>query len=252
MSYVVPRYGMSLVPEIQSLVNDAGFFDYSVTQTVQEKYVDRMDPSRKVQEQSSDDSYLVSFSGKEISVVVGIVDMVDSTKICAKLGPVKASKYYQVFINSMSKIISEYGGVVIKNIGDCLLYYFPYGGKIEGDYFENCVNASQALLKSHDTICDHLHEQELPCLNYRVSLDYGNVIMMNANLSATSDMIGTPINMCAKINRSAKENGMVIGGDLYEIVKKKKQFKFKTVTGYRIGFRYAYPVYAVIQKEITE
>ncbi|MCE2506944.1 MAG: adenylate/guanylate cyclase domain-containing protein, partial [Nitrosopumilaceae archaeon] len=92
----------------------------------------------------------------------------------------------------------------------------------------------------------------LPCLDYRVSLDYGNVIMMNPNLSATGDMIGPPINMCAKINRSAKTNGMVIGGDLYEIVKKERQFKFKTVKRYCIGFRYTYPIYAVKQEESAE
>ncbi len=249
----MPKDGMSLIPEIQGLVNDVGFFDYS-PKIDQSMYVDYLDPSRKVQEQQkkTNDSYLVTFSGKEISVIVGIVDMVDSTKICAKLGPVKASKYYQVFINSMSKILSEYGGVVIKNIGDCLLYYFPYGEKIEKDYFENCLNASNALLELHDVICDYLHEQRLPCLNYRVSLDYGNVIMMNPNLSSIGDMIGTPINMCAKINRSAKENEMVVGGDLYEIVKKKRQFKFKTVKGYGIGFRYSYPVYAVTRVESTE
>lgn len=238
---------MSLVPEIQGLVNDLEFFDYSHTPTVQDTHVDYLDPSKKVQEfqTNTEDSYLVTFSGKEISVVVGIVDMVDSTKICAKLGPAKASKYYQVFINSMSKIISQYGGVVIKNIGDSLLYYFPYGGETEGDYFENSINASNALLEAHDVICDHLHVEKLPCLNYRVSLDYGNVIMMNANISSICDMIGPPINMCAKINRSAKENKMVVGGDLYEIVKKKKQFKFKTVKGYCVGFRYSYPVYAL-------
>ena len=251
MSKIVPIDGMSLSPEIQGLVNDIGFFDYSQTQVVQNTYEDYLDPSKKVQEQKSD-SYLVTFSGKEVSVVVGIVDMVNSTKICAKLGPVKAAKYYQVFINSMSKIISKYGGVVIKNIGDCLLYYFPYGEKKSKDYFENALKASQSLLESHDVICDYLHEQDLPCLDYRVSLDYGNVIMMNPNLSATGDMIGPPINMCAKINRSAKTNGMVIGGDLYEIVKKERQFKFKTVKGYCIGFRYTYPIYAVKQEESAE
>jgi len=125
----MPTECMNLIPEIQNLVNDTAFFDYSQSQIVQDTYMDYFDPSKKVQEyqKKTKESYLVTFSGKEISVVVGIVDMVSSTKICAKLGPAKASTYYQVFINSMSKILSRYDGVVIKNIGDCLLFYFPYG-----------------------------------------------------------------------------------------------------------------------------
>ncbi len=242
---------MSLLPEIQNIVSNREFFDYSQTQIVQSTYVDYLDPSRKIQEyqKKPKDSYLVTFSGKEISVVVGIVDMVDSTNICAKLGPVKASTYYQVFINSMSKILSQYSGVVIKNIGDCLLYYFPYREKIDEGYYENCINASDAMLESHDIICDHLHNVDLPCLDYRISLDYGNVIMMDANISSICDMIGSPVNMCSKINRSAKKNGMVIGGDLYEVVKKNKQFKFKNVRGHNIGFRHTYPVYAITKVE---
>ncbi len=250
----MPKDGMSLIPEIQGLVNDVGFFDYPQIQMAQSTYVDYLDPSRRAPEPQKkvEGSYLVTFSGKEISVIVGIVDMVDSTKICAKLGPAKASKYYQVFINSMSKILSEYGGVVIKNIGDCLLYYFPHGEKIEEKYYENCINASNALLESHDSICDYLHKEGVPSLNYRVSMDYGKVIMMNTNLSSSSDMIGTPVNMCSKINRSAKENEMVVGGDLYEIVKKKKQFKFKSVKGCDIGLKNSYPVYALTNVESTK
>lgn len=156
------------------------------------------------------------------------------------------------FINSMSKILSQYGGVVIKNIGDCLLYYFPYGEKIEGGYYENCINASKAMLEAHDIICGHLRKEGLPSLNYRVSMDYGRIIMMNTSLSSISDMIGTPVNMCSKINRSAKENEMVVGGDLYEIVKKKKQFKFKSVKGCDIGLKNSYPVYAFTNVESTE
>ena len=245
---------MSLVPEIKCLLNNAQFFDYAHIQTVQSTHKDYLVSDKKVQEQEKKkgDSYLVTFSGKEISVVVGIVDMVDSTKICAKLGPAKASTYYQVFINSMSKILSRYNGIVIKNIGDCLLYYFPWGEKIKGDYYENCINASNSLLESHDIICDHLHNEDLPCLNYRVSMDYGNVIMMDPNLSSISDMIGTPVNMCSKINRLAKENEMVVGGDLYETVKKDKQYKFKAIKGWNIGFRLSYPVYAVTKVEATE
>ena len=247
----MPTECMSLIPEIQNLVNDSRFFDYSQSQIVQDTYMNYFDPSRKVQEYQKKikESYLVTFSGKEISVIVGIVDMVDSTKICAKLGPVKASKYYQVFINSMSKILSEYGGVVIKNIGDCLLYYFPYGEKIEGGYYENCINASNAMLESHDIICDHLHKEGLPCLNYRVSMDYGKVIMMNTSLSSISDMIGTPVNMCSKINHSAKSNEFVIGGDFYEVIKKMEKYNFSQVNEFNVGFKSGYPVYKVQSKQ---
>jgi hypothetical protein len=33
--------------------------------------------------------------------------------------------YYSTFINSISNVISSSNGKVIKNIGDCLLFYFP-------------------------------------------------------------------------------------------------------------------------------
>ena len=43
-----------------------------------------------------------------------------------------------------------------------------------------------------------------------------------------------------------------LGENLYEIVEKKKQFKFKTAKGYCVGFRHSYPVYAVTKVESTE
>ncbi len=171
--------------------------------------------------------------------------MVDSTKICARLGPTKASRYYQVFINSMAKILAKYEGTVIKNIGDCLLYYFSHTKETNENYFANCLNASIAMIEAHDTICDRLRDEGLPCLDYRISLDYGNVIMMKSNMSSSVDMIGPPLNMSTRINRYAKKNGVVIGGDMYEMSKKLKQIDFKAVTGHCVGFKFSYPVYSV-------
>lgn len=34
-------------------------------------------------------------------------------------------EYYRIHLNSMTEIAKEFGAVVIKNIGDSLLYYFP-------------------------------------------------------------------------------------------------------------------------------
>ena len=66
--------------------------------------------------------YLVAFSGQTEHYCVGIVDMVNSTKIAATLGNGKITGYYQI-LNSMSRILSRFGGFVIKNVGDSSLLF---------------------------------------------------------------------------------------------------------------------------------
>jgi class 3 adenylate cyclase len=67
--------------------------------------------------------YFVAFSGNTVHYCVGLVDMVNSTKIAAIIGNEKISVYYKIFLNTMSKILSRFGGFVIKNVGDsCILF----------------------------------------------------------------------------------------------------------------------------------
>ncbi len=57
---------------------------------------------------------------------VCIIDIVDSTKITQELASSeKIRGYYSIFLNSMASIIKHHNGKVIKNAGDCLIYYFP-------------------------------------------------------------------------------------------------------------------------------
>jgi len=160
--------------------------------------------------------YLVAFSGKTESYCVGMIDMVNSTKMAATLGNARISEYYQVFLNSMSKILSRFGGFVIKNIGDCLLYYFPESSKANRKFgFMSCLECSLAMIESHASISKALEQNNLPKVDYRISLDYGQVMLMSANNSDSQDMLGPPVNMCTKINHAAETNGAVIGGDVY-------------------------------------
>jgi len=43
--------------------------------------------------------YMVAFSGLARSYCVGIVDMVNSTKISAEMNEISWSKYYELFLN---------------------------------------------------------------------------------------------------------------------------------------------------------
>ena len=192
--------------------------------------------------------YMVAFSGFATSYCVGIVDMVDSTKISAEMNEISWSKYYELFLNSMAKILPRHGGVVIKNQGDSLLYYFPETSKGTNYSFMSCLECSLSMLEAHDSICENSKKMGLPCLNYRVSADYGRVVVMNSNKTSSPDLIGPPVNMCSKINHGANINGVVIGGDLYAMVKGFSDYKFQELKGFSLGFKHPYPVYSFRRK----
>lgn len=210
---------------------------------------DSLNESVNLTPKMTSSDYLVAFSGQSESYCVGMVDMVNSTKITHQMNHEKMSQYYQIFLNSMGKVLGRFGGVVIKNIGDSLLYYFPESSKPKRKYgFMSCLEANLSMIEEHTVISNQLLEHGLPALNYRVSTDYGSCILMKSNSSAIMDMVGPPMNMCSKINRSAAVNGIIIGSDFYEIVKHFDDYEFKKAGDYSIGLKHSYPLYSVRRK----
>ncbi|MEE9535079.1 MAG: adenylate/guanylate cyclase domain-containing protein, partial [Nitrosopumilaceae archaeon] len=137
-------------------------------------------------------------------------------------------------------------GFVIKNIGDSLLYYFPQSSKSTHDHSHlDCLNCAITMVEEHKNINKKMKNDKLPSLNFRISADYGKVTIMKTNYSSSIDVLGTPVNMCNKINHSASKNGIVIGSDLYRIVKNFENFQYKMINACSIGLKYMYPIYSV-------
>ena len=199
-----------------------------------------------ISEEKQSPHYLVDFLETSQSYCVGIVDMVDSTKIAARLNQKKLSKYYEIFLNSMAEMVEKFGGFVIKNIGDSLLYYFPQSSNSTHDHSHlDCLNCAITMVEEHKNINKKMINEKLPSLNFRISVDYGKVTIMKTNYSSSIDVLGTPVNMCNKINHSASKNGIVIGSDLYRIVKNFENFQYKMINACSIGLKYMYPIYSV-------
>jgi CheY-like chemotaxis protein len=75
---------------------------------------------------SPDDSEQITFINYTHNYCISIIDIVDSTKITDSLPDSEQIRnYYSVFLNTMASIIKQHNGKVIKNAGDCLIYYFP-------------------------------------------------------------------------------------------------------------------------------
>ena len=185
---------------------------------------------------------------------VCIVDMVNSSQITAKIADGnKIRKYYEIFLNAMAALAKNFGSKVIKNVGDALLFYFPDTsdtGNVTA--FKEVLECCTAIIAAHEFINIRLEAEALPTVNYRISADYGRVEVATTVTSGTKDLFGPTVNMCAKINSQAEPNGIVIGGDLHEIMKRFsfREYSFEGVEKKQpIGIRYSYPVYSVVRKD---
>jgi len=192
----------------------------------------------------------IFFSEKSLMCCVGFVDMVDSTRITAGLTTRQMSKYYSLFINWVSGIISGYSGKVVKNTGDGLLFYFTLLDDSPIMTVRNCLNSAITLSMLHPNINSKFISESLPDLNYRISLDYGEVTFAQTVDSTTSDIFSTTVNICAKINKAVEPNKVIIGGDLYRIARNLSGYDFHEVKKTISISKKAYSLYTVSEARL--
>ena len=162
----------------------------------------------------------VLFSNKSENYCICFIDIVGSTQITAKITPSeKVGKFYSTFINAVASIVKDHNGRIVKTVGDGVLFFFPGTSNIEDiEAFVDALECCLALISSRNTINSNLYEEKLPGISYRISAEYGRVEVAKSDRSASYDLFGTTVNFCAKINKNAPPNGIVIGSDLYTIV----------------------------------
>ena len=213
---------------------------------------DELDADKSVHFYSNGLSEEISFSGQSQNFCVCFVDMVDSTKITAETtNTEKVRKYYSIFINTMATIARNFGAKIIKNTGDCLISYFPKtSDSTNKSAFKDVIECGMTMIEASPIINAKLKQEGLLSISYRISADYGAVEVAKSITSQNYDLFGSTVNLCAKINSKAPPNGMVIGGDLYQIVKKSyDHYRFDELGGYSIvSFKHPYPIYSVISK----
>ncbi len=190
---------------------------------------------------------------------IGFIDIINSTQETAKItDPKKLRKYYSLFLNSMSAILHQYNGKIVKNSGDNLFFYFPKTSSLENKHaLQEVFDCTNSMIKSNTALNSELLQDGLPSINYRISIDYGMVeVALGAN-NKEVDLFGSVVNECAKINSLAKCNGLSIGNGLHKVlvesglinefeVKENKISLNKTSSDNLLSF------YTVIDKRIEE
>jgi len=201
----------------------------------------------------------IRFSGDAIKSCVGFIDLVDSTKNTITMDNLEAiRKYYSTFINSVSEIVKKYNGKVIKNIGDCLLFYFPKTTDVNNiGVFLDAIEYGFKILDERYSINQELSQHPLPPFNYRISIDYGVLDLALVGEYSQIDLFGTTINLCSKINTSSSiPNEIIIGDNFYRFLKSfssiVNNYDFINHINYQITKDNTYPLYMIKRKNIFE
>ena len=203
----------------------------------------------------------IRFSGDSIKSCVGFIDLVDSTKNTITMeGLDYIRKYYSKFINSTSEVVKSYSGRVIKNIGDCLLFYFPKTTDFKNiETFRETIECAFKILEVRYIVNQELSKEHLPPFNYRITIDYGVLDLALVGDYSQIDLFGTTINLCSKINSSPSlsiHNEIIIGDNLYRILKSFptiiNNYNFINNGEYKISESNRYSTYNIKRKNILE
>lgn len=223
-------------------------FDF-MARRLKESLIEIKDKENVIKQQ---EDILLQFSDYSEKYCVCMVDIMNSTKITANLSDTDTSEFYRIFLNSIALVVRNSGGIVVKNIGDALLFYFANLPNQDTEVFKKALDCCLKICDSSDDIKSKLAKEKLPTFDYRTSATYGPVRIARISTSSVNDIFGTTVNRCAKINRSAPANGLIIGEEFYQNAKVLDKYSFKKLDEALISGDHGFTGYVVSRKNKEE
>ena len=168
-------------------------------------------------------SILQKYSEQKQECCVCLVDIVGSILIKENMSDEQSKKYYDMFIESIARIVKKYDGISVKAVDDSLLFYFPLA---DNKTHDNAVDCCLEITEYNGDLNEKLKSEDLPEIAYRISSTFGKVNVTKSSTAALQDIFGEPVNHCFNINQYALPNTLVIGDSLYQKVKDSEKLKF--------------------------
>ena len=190
---------------------------------------------------------LEEYAKSKVTFVILHIDIVGSTAMSMTLPVERLATIIQTFTQEMSLLIAAYGGYVLKYVGDSVLAFFPVN--LEDKYLPcaNAVNCARSMIKiMREGLNPILSEYDYPEMGVRVGIDVGeNVVVQygwdgGSRLSAGQDkrdvlkkphfdILGYTISIAAKMTTFAKDNQIVIGQFVYDILDDSQKSSFNVL-----------------------
>ena len=137
-------------------------------------------------------------------ITVMFCDLVGSTSLAAKLDAEDWRNLVNVYLDQASAAVTDFGGHVLKRLGDGLMALFGYPQAQENDA-ERAVRAALAIQRALVEINARNASSGAPELQARIGLDSGQVVV-----DATGEVFGDAPNNAARVQSAAGPGSILI------------------------------------------
>jgi len=160
------------------------------------------------------------------------VDLVGSTTMALEMPSEKIAIIMSSFAQEMAAVIRQHHGFVLKFVGDAVIGYFVAEGNslITADNAVNCAKSMITVIQKG--INPILNQYDYPDLMVKIGVDFGqNIVVRYGSDEKNShvDLMGSAMNIAAKIQNMAKPNQILIGSDVCKRIHPDTQKDFQEI-----------------------
>jgi len=199
------------------------------------------------------EEFLREHVNSRVHIFVMYIDMVNSTNITLSLPEEKVVKLITSFAQEMAYTVTQFGGYMLKFVGDAVLAYFNADNALVYPA-DNIVNCAKSMIRVlNEAINPVLNENDYPTISAKIGIDAGENMIVRYGSDKTKshvDILGASMNMAAKIQNMAEPNEILIGGDVYTRLHPETQKTFNKKTLDNSKWKYhnrktgkIYPIY---------
>jgi class 3 adenylate cyclase len=141
-----------------------------------------------------------SLNIKQLAVL--FTDITSSTEIYQKYGDVRAYNAVNAHYNILFECIEQYGGAVVKTIGDAVMATF--------------VHTQDGLFAALEAMKRFPYMDEAKEINISVKFGLHAGPCIAVNLNDQMDIFGSTVNIASRIQKTAKDGEMVISEEVFK------------------------------------
>ena len=193
----------TLIKNVQNRINNALENGYEYTRVI-----------------DSSEKFLRKNVFEQIDMAVLYVDIVGSTKMSMTLQPDKLSILISSFSQEMSYVIEQFGGYVLKFVGDAVIGYFVENEENQVPAAYSAVACAESMMKVVKQGINPILVEKIGLseIGIKIGVDFGKNVVVRYGADeekAYVDLLGPTMNVASKIQNLAKPNQIVVGQEVY-------------------------------------